>query len=459
MTVLNQFVMRIPKSQSQVQPLSEMEGSVNILTLGCDKNRVDSERLAAQLQAAGYTVHLDDYNLPHPITIINTCGFINDAKEESVEVILDCVKEKQNGEIRKLIVFGCLSQRYQKDLRTEIPEVDAWFGTDAIEQILYYLRSKIQPELLNRRLLSTPSHYAYLKISEGCNHGCAYCAIPLIRGRHRSKPAEQLLEEARLLADKGVRELILVAQDLTSYGIDLYHKRELARLLEGLARIPQLHWIRLHYAYPNHFPMEVLDVMRDNPQICHYLDIPIQHIDDDILKRMNRNITEKEIRLLLDTIRTRVPDIALRTTLMVGFPGETRKKFEKLYAFAEEIRFDRMGVFTYSHEENTLAYTLKNSISHLEKNRRKDEIMWLQQDISLEKNRKMLGKTFEVLIDSKQDGYYIGRTQYDSPEVDNMVLLRQQANRCEIGKFYQVRITRAHEYETNGKIITDTQPS
>ncbi len=455
MAILNQFVLRAPKP---LQPLPEMEEHVNILTLGCDKNRVDSERLAAQLQAAGYTVHLDDH-MPHPITIINTCGFINDAKEESIEVILDCVKGKQSGEIRQLIVFGCLSQRYQEDLRSEIPEVDAWFGTDAMEQILHHLRAKKRPELLNRRILSTPSHYAYLKISEGCNHGCAYCAIPLIRGRHRSKPAEQLLEEARLLADKGVRELILVAQDLTSYGIDLYQSRELARLLEGLACIPQLHWIRLHYTYPNHFPTEVLDVMRDHPQICHYLDIPIQHIDDDILKRMNRNITEKEIRQLLETIRTRVPDIALRTTLMVGFPGETRKKFEKLHSFVEEMRFDRLGVFTYSHEENTKDYELKDSISHLEKDRRKDEIMFLQQEISLEKNREMLGKTFEVLIDSKEAGYYIGRTQYDSPEVDNSVILRQQANRCEIGKFYQVRITRAREYETNGKVITDTQPS
>ena len=454
MTVLSQFMMRVVKDK----PLPETEGSVNILTLGCDKNRVDSERMAAQLQAAGYTVHLDDY-MPHPITLINTCGFINDAKEESIQLILDCVKEKKSGGIRQLIVFGCLSQRYSDELRPIIPEVDAWFGTDSMNQLLKHLQADMQPQLLNRRLLSTPSHYAYLKISEGCNHGCAFCAIPLIRGKHRSQPMEQLLEEARLLADNGVRELILVAQDLTSYGIDLYKSRTLAKLLEGLAGIPQLHWIRLHYAYPNHFPLEILEVMRDHPQICHYLDIPIQHIDNTLLQAMNRHITEKEIRQLITAIRTRVPDIALRTTLITGFPGESRKKFEKLCAFVEETRFDRLGVFTYSHEENTPAGMLKERITQREKERRKEELLWLQQDIALQKNREMVGKTFEVLIDSQQGGHYIGRTQYDSPEVDNLVLISRKTNRCEIGGFYPVRITRAREYETTGKVITDTQPS
>ena len=453
MTFFNHFVLHT----SHPAPRPKIQKNLNIITMGCDKNRVDSERLAAQLQSAGFDVSLNDLR-PHPITLINTCGFIQDAKEESIGIILDCIKEKQNGKIRQLLVFGCLSQRYTNELRTEIPEVDAWFGTDSTEQILRYLQTNIQPETLNRRLLSTPSHYAYLKISEGCNHGCAYCAIPLIRGKHRSKPMEQLWEEARLLAEKGVKELILVAQDLTSYGIDLYRSRELAKLLKGLARIPQLHWIRLHYAYPNHFPLELLDVMRDHPQVCHYLDIPIQHIDDKILEQMNRHITEKEIRQLLETIRTRVPDMALRTTLMVGFPGESTKSFRKLRNFVEEIRFDRLGVFTYSHEDNTPAYQLKDRISPMEKERRKEELLWLQQEISLKKNKEMVGKTFEVLIDSLQGNHYIGRTRCDSPEVDNQVLINRKTNRCEPGNFYPVRITRAREYEINGKIITDNQP-
>jgi ribosomal protein S12 methylthiotransferase len=453
MTVQNHFV----GHASHPEPLPEAKGRLNIITMGCDKNRVDSEKMAAQLQSAGFQVALDA-SRTQPITLINTCGFINDAKEESIEVILECIEEKKRGNIRLLIVFGCLSQRYLDELHAEIPEVDAWFGTDAIAPVLHLLRAEMQPQLQNHRLLSTPSHYAYLKISEGCNHGCAYCAIPLIRGRHRSKPIEQLLEEAHLLADKGVRELILVAQDLTSYGIDLYQRRELAVLLEELSRIPQLKWIRLHYAYPNRFPLEVLDVIRDHPQLCHYLDIPIQHIDDNVLKLMNRHITEKEIRQLLEIIRTRIPDMALRTTLMVGFPGETRKSFDNLCAFVKDFRFDRMGVFTYSHEEDTPAYTLKDNISQTEKERRKEELMWIQQEISLEKNREKVGKQFEVLIDSRQGDHFIGRTQYDSPEVDHLVLLNRKTNRCEIGNFYPVRITRAREFEINGKVITDNQP-
>ena len=425
---------------------------VNIITLGCDKNTVDSEQLARQLQAGGFKVLLDAPR-HQTVTLINTCGFINDSKLQSIETILECIEEKKNGNILRLIVFGCLSQRYREELATEMPEVDAWFGVNSLPQILEYLQTGIQEKLLPERVLSTPSHYAYLKISEGCNHGCAFCAIPQIRGRHTSKPMERIWEEARILADRGVKELILVAQDLTSYGIDLYQQRELARLLEGLARIPQLQWIRLHYAYPNHFPMEVLDVIRDHPNICRYLDIPIQHIDDGLLQSMKRNISGDEIRRLLHTIREHIPEVALRTSLIVGYPGENRKKFQSLLSFVKEIRFDRLGVFTYSHEENTPAYQLKDSISQIEKERRKDEILWAQQQISLEKNREKIGKVFRVLIDAKDASHYIGRTQYDSPDVDNTVLLSRRTNRCEIGEFYDVQITRADDFDIKGHII------
>lgn len=426
--------------------------AVNIITLGCDKNTVDSEQLARQLEAGGFRVMLDAPR-HQDVTLINTCGFINDSKLQSIETILECVEEKQKGNIRLLIVFGCLSQRYPEELKAEIPEVDAWFGVNSLPQIMEFLQQDVQSGLLNERLLSTPSHYAYLKISDGCNHGCAFCAIPQIRGKHLSKPMEQIWEEARILAERGVKELILVAQDLTSYGIDLYQQRQLARLLEGLARIPQLQWIRLHYAYPNHFPMEVLDVINDYPNICRYLDIPIQHIDDTLLQSMKRNITGDEIRKLLYTLRERVPELALRTSLIVGYPGENRKRFQSLLSFVEEIRFDRLGVFTYSHEENTPAYQLKDSISQREKERRKDEIMWAQQQISLEKNREKIGKDFRVLIDSKNASHYIGRTQYDSPGVDNTVLLSRKTNHCEIGEFYNVRITRADDFDIKGHII------
>ena len=426
--------------------------TVNIITLGCDKNTVDSEQLARQLQANGFKVMLDTPE-PQAVTIINTCGSINYSKLQSIETILECIEEKKEGNIRQLMVFGCLSQRYCEELKAEMPEVDAWFGVNALSQILEYLQADVQDRLLGERILSTPPHYAYLKISEGCNHGCAFCAIPQIRGRHISKPMERIWEEARILAENGVKELILVAQDLTSYGIDLYQQRQLAGLLEGLARIPQLQWIRLHYAYPNHFPLEVLDVINAYPNICRYLDIPIQHIDDGLLQSMKRNISGDEIRRLLYIIRERVPDVALRTSLIVGYPGENRKKFQRLLSFVEESRFDRLGVFTYSHEENTPAYSLKDSISQIEKERRKDEIMWMQQQISLAKNREKIGKNFRVLIDAKDASHYIGRTQYDSPDVDNTVLLSRKTNRCEIGKFYDVRITRADDFDIKGHII------
>ena len=450
MAVLNQFLFSIP----YLTPFPKTGERVNIITLGCDKNRVDSEQLAAQLKAVGYHVSLDAAE-PCPITLVNTCGFINDAKLQSIETILTCIAEKKKGNILLLVVFGCLSQRYREELSAEMPEVDSWLGVNALQPILSLLHKEIRPHLLTRRILSTPSHYAYLKISEGCNHGCAFCAIPLIKGRHTSKPMEKVLEEARILAGNGVKELILVAQDLTSYGIDLYRKQELARLLEGLAAIPQLKWIRLHYAYPNSFPTGILDVICEHPNICHYLDIPIQHIDDGILKAMNRRLTEAEIRSLLETIRTRIPDIALRTSLIVGFPGETPKKFQKLLSFVEEFRFDRLGVFSYSHEDNTPAYRLNDRISQAEKERRKEALLWSQQQISLEKNRARIGQQLQVLIDSRTASHYIGRTQYDSPEVDNSVIISRRNNRCEIGEMYPVRLTRAKEFDLYGKIITD----
>ena len=448
MLTLQHFVMSVPRPLYRPSP----KDGVNILTLGCDKNTVDSEQLAAQLQANGYQVTLDATTV-QPITIVNTCGSINDSKMQSIETLLDCISEKQKGNIRLLLVFGCLSQRYRDELRTEMPEVDAWFGVNDLAGILSCLQAEVQPALLTRRILSTPSHYAYLKISEGCNHGCAFCAIPLIKGKHVSRPMDSLLEEARILADRGVRELILVAQDLSSYGIDLYQKRELAKLLEGLVRIPQLQWIRMHYVYPNHFPVEILDVMREHPQLCHYLDIPLQHIDNELLHSMKRNITGDEIRRLLDEIRSRIPDIALRTSLIVGYPGESAKKFKALLDFVEKTRFDRLGVFTYSHEENTPAYLLKDRISQAEKERRKEEVMWLQEGISLQKNKARIGQEMKVLIDSRNATHYIGRSQYDSPDVDNNVLLNRKTNRCVVGEFCKVKITRAESFDLTGHVI------
>ncbi len=448
MLTLGNFVVR----SSRPVPNHKIEGSVRIITLGCDKNTVDSEQLAAQLAANGFdVVHQSEKHCP--ITIINTCGFISDSKLQSIETILECIEAKKRAEIHTLIVFGCLSQRYKKELEEEMPEVDAWFGVNALRSVLSYLQAEIHTQLLTERRLSTPSHYAYLKISEGCNHGCAYCAIPLIRGRHTSKPMDMILEEARILLERGCKELILVAQDLTAYGIDLYKKQSLPKLLDSLAQLPQHPWIRLHYTYPNHFPLEILDIMKEYPHICRYLDMPLQHIDDDILQSMGRHITGDEIRRLTDTIRQRIPDIALRTSLIVGYPGETKKKFQSLLSFVKETRFDRLGVFTYSHEEGTPAFQLKDSISQIEKERRKEEIMWEQQTISLEKNKEKIGQDLQVLIDSKTAAHYIGRTQYDSPEVDNCVLLSRKNKPCEIGNFHTVRITKAEDFELKGHIV------
>lgn len=441
------FILQIPKKgKSQ----SSTEGVVNVITLGCDKNRVDSEQLAAQLKTNGFAVYMDAPKAC-PITIVNTCGFINDSKIQSVDTILNCIEAKKRGSIKHLIVFGCLSQRYPTELEEEIPEVDAWFGVNALQDILDYLQTDLHPQQLTERLLSTPSHYAYLKISEGCNHGCAFCAIPQIRGRHTSKPKEIILQEARLLAEKGVKELILVAQDLSSYGLDLYHKPSLAELVESLAKLP-FSWIRLHYVYPNHFQTDLLKVMKDYPNICHYLDMPLQHINNEILHSMRRNITGNEIRNLLENIRKEIPDIALRTSLIVGYPGETKKIFNELTDFVMETRFERLGVFTYSHEENTPAYALKDNVTAKEKERRKEEVMWIQQEIAMQQNQAKIGETMQVLIDDKSHTYYEGRTVYDSPEVDNIVLIPRKGNDCQTGTFHKVHITSAEPYELKGKL-------
>ncbi|MDR0367570.1 MAG: 30S ribosomal protein S12 methylthiotransferase RimO, partial [Bacteroidales bacterium] len=412
---------------------------VNIITLGCSKNLVDSEQLAYQLEQNAFRV-THESSKPLPVTIINTCGFIQDATAQSVEMILDCAIEKVRGNIKQLIVMGCLSERYADDLLEEIPQIDAVFGVNAIEDILKYLHATLSAESITVRKISTPNHYAYLKVSEGCNQQCAFCAIPKIRGRQVSKPVELIRDEAIVLAEQGVKELILVAQDLTHYGFDIYRKRKLYALLEELVKIKGIEWIRLHYLYPNFFQKDILDLMHDHSKICHYLDLPIQHIDDDILFSMNRKIASNDIRKLLDTIRNKVPDIAIRTTLIVGFPGETKAKFKHLCDFLQESQLDRVGVFPFSKEEDTPAYMLKETVSQREKIRRAEELMAIQHDISSKKNKQKIGKTLKVLIDSEDEDFFTGRTEYDSPEVDNTVLIHKSGKdkNLTVGNFYNV---------------------
>lgn len=451
MVVIQQFVIQSPKKSFKKSPL--IERKINLISLGCSKNTVDSEQLAKQLKLNDFKIVFDSKK--HlPITIINTCGFINDAKEQSIETILECVKAKSEGKIKMLIVFGCLVQRYKQSLVKEIPEVDAFFGVHNVSNILAYLEAQFFPDHLIKRELSTPHHYAYLKISEGCNHNCAFCAIPQIRGKHISKPLEQIVREAELLAENGTKELILIAQDLNYYGIDLYKKSYLDKLLKELLNIPSLEWIRLHYMYPNKFPIEVIDTMKDEKRICNYLDIPLQHINDAVLQAMKRSITEKEIRTLIDTVRTKIPNLALRTSFITGFPGETKKIYRQLENFIAEIQFDRLGVFTYSHEENTNAYLLKDTISKKEKEERKENLMFIQQEISLKKNQEKEGKTLKVLVDDENKSHYIGRTEFDSPEVDNSVFIAKKTNTCEKGKFYPIRITKADYFDLYGDIDT-----
>lgn len=425
---------------------------MNIITLGCSKNMVDSEMLGGQLTANGIDVTHENRKLDHNIVVVNTCGFIDKAKEESVNTILDQVELKRRGKLDKVYVTGCLSERYRENLLTEIPEVDAWFGTMELPLILKTLNADYKTELVGERLLSTPKHYAYLKISEGCNRTCSFCAIPLMRGGHVSKTIEEVVTEAKRLVSMGVKEIMLIAQELTYYGLDIYKKRALADLLKYLSDVEGLHWIRLHYAYPSKFPMEILDVMRERDNICNYLDMPLQHISDNMLKAMKRQITRREITDLITGIRETVPGIAIRTTLITGFPGETRDDVEDLKAFLEESRLDRVGIFTYSHEENTSAYELADTLSSEEKEARAQEIMEVQQEISYEKNQERVGQTYKVIVDKKEAGRYLARTEFDSVEVDNEVVIHSKKP-LPIGDFVNVRITKAFDYDLEGEVI------
>ena len=428
------------------------QDKVNIITLGCSKNLVDSEVLSGQLLANEINVVHENKKNDHNIVVVNTCGFIDKAKEESINTIIEQVQHKINGRLDKVYVTGCLSERYRQDLEKEIPEVDAWFGTLELPLILQQFNANYKTELLGERLLSTPQHYAYLKISEGCNRTCSFCAIPLMRGKHVSKPIEELVQEARSLVKKGVKEIMLIAQELTYYGLDIYKERALPKLLHQLADIEGLEWIRLHYAYPHKFPMDILDVMKERKNICNYLDIPLQHASDNMLKAMKRNITRAEMNELIKNIKAAVPGICIRTTLITGFPGETLEDVEELKSFLLEHQFDRVGIFQYSHEENTSAHELIDDVPAEEKERRAQEIMEVQQEISLNKNEEKVGKEFRVLIDKKEAGRYLARTEFDSVEVDNEVVINT-SKKLTIGSFINVKITKAYDYDLEAEII------
>lgn len=423
--------------------------NIHIITLGCSKNVVDSEVLSYQLKAGGYTVRHDSEKVDGGIVIINTCGFINDAKEESIDTILQFAKARKAGKIDRLFVMGCLSQRYKPQLEAEIHEVDAFYGVSDLAVILKDLHVDYRKELVGERTVTTAPHYAYLKISEGCDRNCAFCAIPLIRGKHTSRTIESLVSEARFLVAEGVKELILIAQDITWYGLDIYSRRALADLVRALAAIPGVQWVRLHYAYPAGFPMDVLDVIREHPAICRYLDIPLQHISDPVLSRMHRGHTAGQTLELLQKIREAVPGVALRTTLIVGFPGETNEDFEALKQFVAGQKFERMGVFTYSHEEDTLAYALADDVPEELKQQRAQELMALQENISLELNNRRVGNVYKTIIDRKEGDFWVGRTEYDSPEVDNEVLI-DASYPLMPGEFYQIKITGAEAFDLYG---------
>ena len=425
---------------------------VNVITLGCSKNLVDSEDLITQLQANDYEVKHDS-NDDANIVIVNTCGFIDLAKEESVNTILQYADVKREGGIDKLYVTGCLSQRYKDDLEKEIPEVDAYFGTMELPALLEKLDADYQHELLGERAITTPMHYAYLKISEGCNRTCSFCAIPLMRGKHISKSIEELVIQAKSLASRGVKELMLIAQELTYYGLDLYKKRALSQLLDTLCEVEGIEWIRLHYAYPSKFPEEIFEVMARQPKVCDYLDMPLQHADDDVLMRMRRQITNKEQRDLIVKAREVVPNIAIRTTMLVGFPGETEEEFERLCDFVRDMRFERLGVFQYSHEEDTIAYGVSDDVDPEVKADRANRLMEVQQSISADRNEEKVGQTLKVLFDRKEGGYFIGRTEYDSPEVDNEVLVDAKKFFVRLGDFANVQITAAEDYDLYGTIV------
>ena len=415
---------------------------------------VDSEVLSGQLEANAFDVVHENEKLDHNIVVINTCGFIDKAKEESVNTILDQVELKKKGKLDKVFVTGCLSERYKQNLEAEIPEVDAYFGTMELPGLLAVLNADYKTELLGERLLSTPSHYAYLKISEGCNRTCSFCAIPLMRGEHKSRTIESLVDEATRLVKRGVKEIMLIAQELTYYGLDIYKKRMLPELLGKLAEVEGLHWIRLHYAYPSKFPMEIIDAINKYPNVCNYLDMPLQHASDRMLKAMKRQITKQEMKDLIADIRSKIPGICLRTTLIAGFPGETREDVEEMKEFLAEMQFDRVGIFTYSHEEDTSAYLLEDILSAEEKESRAQEIIEFQQEISFEKNQAYIGNVYKVLVDKKEAGRYIGRTEFDSVEVDNEVIIHSKKP-LKPGQFVQVLITKAYDYDLEGDVVVD----
>jgi ribosomal protein S12 methylthiotransferase len=427
-----------------------MKTKINIITLGCSKNLVDSEVLMGQLEANDISVaHQSDEK--SNIIVINTCGFIEDAKQESIDTILQYAEAKKKGIIDKVFVMGCLSERYKKVLKRDIPEVDGFFGVNELPEIIDSVGAKHKKEFYNR-IITTPSHYAYLKIAEGCDRKCSFCAIPLIRGKHISKPIEKIVSEAKNLVTKGIKELILIAQDLTYYGIDIYQKQKLAQLIIELEKIPGLEWIRLHYTYPTSFPDEILDVIAASPKICNYIDIPLQHITDNILKSMKRGISGDETKKLIDKIRRKIPNIAIRTTMMLGYPGETEKNFNELSDFVQKYKFDRLGVFTYSAEEDTFANTLNDDVPQLIKQQRADKIMEIQEKISLELNNQKIGKTFKVLFDKEEGDYFVGRTEFDSPEVDNEVLVKKHNSEIIPGNFYNVIIVKADYFDLFGQI-------
>jgi len=447
------FFVNLPSYLQKLKTKGAKKTKVNIVTLGCSKNLVDSEVLLTQLKGNGIDVTHESKKDDSNIVVINTCGFIDNAKQESIDTILRYVDAKEEGIVEKVYVTGCLSQRYSQDLEKEIPEVDAWFGTRDLSRLLKQLNANYKHELVGERILTNPSHFAYLKISEGCDRPCSFCAIPLMRGKHISRPIEELVLEAKNLAKNGTKELLLIAQDSTYYGLDIYKKRNLADLLKRLSDVEGIDWIRLHYAFPAGFPLDVLDTMAERPNICNYLDIPLQHGSSEMLKIMRRGITREKTEDLLHTIREKVPGIAIRTTLIAGHPSETEAHFDEMMRFVENSRFDRLGVFPYSHEENTHSHSFEDDVPAEVKQERVDALMELQQGISLELNQTKVGKTFKVLVDRKEGGSFIGRTEHDSPEVDNEVIFEGTSNYLRIGDFVEAKVTSATEFDLMAEVV------
>ena len=430
------------------------KNKINVITLGCSKNLYDSEVLMGQLKANKIAVEHQSEKDDSNIVVVNTCGFIDNAKEESVNTILEQIRRKENGDIEKLFVTGCLSERYKPDLEKEMPNVDEFFGTRDLPRLLKSLGADYKHELVGERLTTTPTHYAYLKISEGCDRKCSFCAIPLMRGGHKTTPIEDLVLEAEKLAAKGVKELILIAQDLTYYGLDLYKERKLAELMTKLSEVEGIEWIRIHYAFPTSFPVDVLEVIKNNPKICTYLDIPLQHVSDNLLKSMRRGTTMKKTMDLIKKFREDVPGITIRTSLIVGYPGETETEFQELLDFVQHSKFDRLGVFTYSHEENTHAYNLVDDVPQEVKHQRAEDVMDLQSSISYDMNQERVGKTYKVLFDRKEGDFFIGRTEFDSPDVDNEVIINAKDFYVRIGDFANIKITKADHYDLYGEVVS-----